>query len=104
IRDSRGHVVGVSVVHRDISERKRSERDLRQMHQWLEMAQEAGGVAPWADDPKNGRGRWAKQMYPQPGYGLERKNTALSTFCGRNNAVFVSISRARTSGRSNGPR
>jgi PAS domain S-box-containing protein len=42
IRDSSGHVVGVSVVHRDISERRRSERDLRQMHQWLEMAQEAG--------------------------------------------------------------
>src|SRR4030095_14407404 len=40
IRDSSGQVVGVSVVHRDISERKRSARDLTQMHKWLEVAQD----------------------------------------------------------------
>jgi PAS domain S-box-containing protein len=80
IRDSRGHVVGVSVVHRDISERKRSERDLRQMHQWLEMAQEAGDVAPWAYDPKTGEVRWTKQLYRQLGYGSDEITPSLSAF------------------------
>src|SRR6516164_11298575 len=75
-----GHVVGVSVVHRDISERKRSERDLRQMHQWLEMAQEAGDVAPWAYDPKTGEVRWTKQLYRQLGYGSDEITPSLSAF------------------------
>src|SRR5262249_9642085 len=79
IRDSSGHVVGVSVVHRDISERKRSERDLRQMHQWLEMAQEAGDVAPWGDEPKTGAGRWKKQMDRPRGVGWGEKKPAFST-------------------------
>jgi two-component sensor histidine kinase len=73
-------VVGVSVVHRDISERKRSERDLRQMHQWLEMAQEAGDVAPWAYDPKTGEVRWTKQLYRQLGYGSDEITPSLSAF------------------------
>jgi two-component sensor histidine kinase len=70
----------VSVVHRDISERKRSERDLRQMHQWLEMAQEAGDVAPWAYDPKTGEVRWTKQLYRQLGYGSDEITPSLSAF------------------------
>jgi PAS domain S-box-containing protein len=80
IRDSSGHVVGVSVVHRDISERKRSERDLRQMHQWLEMAQEAGDVAPWAYDPEIGEVRWTRQLYRQLGYGSGEVMPSLSAF------------------------
>src|SRR5262249_55036950 len=80
IRDSSGHVVGVSVVHRDISERKRSERDLRQMHQWLEMAQEAGDVAPWAYDAEIGQVRWTKQLYRQLGYGPNEVTPSLSAF------------------------
>src|SRR5438034_8784934 len=80
IRDSSGHVVGVSVVHRDISERKRSERDLRQMHQWLEMAQEAGDVAPWAYDPEIDEVRWTRQLYRQLGYGSGEVTPSLSAF------------------------
>src|SRR5437667_9133537 len=80
IRDSSGHVVGVSVVHRDISERKRSERVLRQMHQWLEMAQEAGDVAPWAYDPEIDEVRWTKQLYRQLGYAPSEVTPCLSTF------------------------
>jgi PAS domain S-box-containing protein len=80
IRDSSGNVVGVSVVHRDISERKRSERELRQIHQWLEMAQEAGDVAPWAYDPENGEVRWTKQLYRQLGYGSGEAMPSLSAF------------------------
>jgi PAS domain S-box-containing protein len=80
IRDSGGHVVGVSVVHRDISERKRSERDLRQMHQWLEMAQQAGDVAPWAYEPNTGEVRWTKQLYRQLGYRLGEVTPSFSAF------------------------
>jgi PAS domain S-box-containing protein len=80
IRDSSGNVVGVSVVHRDISEHKRSERDLRQIHQWLEMAQEAGDVAPWAYDPETGEVRWTKQLYRQFGYGPGEATPSLSAF------------------------
>jgi two-component system, chemotaxis family, CheB/CheR fusion protein len=80
IRNANGNVVGVSVVHRDISERKRSERDLRQINQWLEMAQEAGNVAPWAYDPETGEVRWTKQLYRQLGYGPGEVASSLSAF------------------------
>jgi PAS domain S-box-containing protein len=80
IRDLSGDVVGVSVVHRDISERQRSERDLRQIHQWLEMAQEAGDVAPWAYNPGNGEVRWTNQLYRQLGYGPGDVMPSLSAF------------------------
>jgi PAS domain S-box-containing protein len=80
ISDSSGHVVGVSVVHRDISERKRSERDLRQMHEWLEMAQGAGDVAPWAYDLATGEVRWTKQLYRQLGYDSDEVTPSLSAF------------------------
>ena len=68
IRDAKGNVVGISVVHRDISERQRSERELRQTQQWLEMAQEAGGVATWDYDPEGGDVRWTKELFRQLGY------------------------------------
>src|SRR5438093_240508 len=80
IRDPSGNVVGVSVVHRDISERKRSERDLHEIHQWLEMAQEAGDVAPWAYDSETGEVRWTKQLYRQLGYAPGEVTPSLSTF------------------------
>ena len=80
IQDSSGRVVGVSVVHRDISERKRAERDLRQIHEWLEMAQEAGDVAPWAYDAETAEVRWTKQLYRQLGYGLGEVTPSLSAF------------------------
>ena len=80
IPDSSGRVVDVSVVHRDISERKRAERDLRQIHEWLEMAQEAGDVAPWAYNPETGEVRWTKQLYRQLGYGPDEVTPSLSAF------------------------
>lgn len=80
IRDSSGSVVGVSVVHRDISERKRSERELRQIHEWLEMTQEAGDVAPWAYDPEIGEVRWTRQLYRQLGYRPDEVMPSLSAF------------------------
>ena len=80
IRDSSGNVVGISVVHRDISERKRSERDLRQIHEWLEMAQEAGDVAPWGYDPDIGEVRWTKQLYRQLSYSPAEVTPSLSAF------------------------
>jgi PAS domain S-box-containing protein len=80
IRDPSGNVVGVSVVHRDISERKRSERDLHEIHQWLEMAQEAGDVAPWAYDTETGEVRWTKQLYRQLGYAPGEVTPSLAAF------------------------
>jgi PAS domain S-box-containing protein len=69
IRDAGGHVVGVSVIHRDISERKRTERELRQIQEWFEIAQEAGDVATWEYDFETGEVRWTRQLYRQLGYG-----------------------------------
>jgi PAS domain S-box-containing protein len=80
IRDSSGNVVGVSVVHRDISESKRSERDLHQLHEWLEMAQQAGDVAPWGYDLYIGEVRWTKQLYRQLGYDPAGVAPSLSAF------------------------
>jgi PAS domain S-box-containing protein len=80
IRDAAGNVIGISIVHRDISERRRSERDLRQVHEWLEMAQEAGDVAPWGYDLDGGEVRWTKQLNQQLGYGLAEVAPSLSAF------------------------
>jgi PAS domain S-box-containing protein len=80
IRDSSGKVVGVSIVHRDISERKRTERDLRQILEWLEMAQDAGDVAPWGYDLDSGEVRWTRQLYRQLGYHSGEAAPSLSGF------------------------
>ena len=80
IRDADGKVVGVSIVHRDISERRRSERDLRQIHEWLEMTQEAGDVAPWGYDLDGGEVRWTKQLNRQIGYDPADVTPSLSAF------------------------
>jgi PAS domain S-box-containing protein len=80
IRDSSANVVGVSIVHREISERKRTERDLRQVHEWLEMTQEAGDVAPWGYDLDIGEVRWTKQLYRQLNYDSSRATPSLSAF------------------------
>ncbi len=80
IRDAAGNVVGVSIVHRDISERRRSERDLRQIHEWLEMTQEAGDVAPWGYDLDGGEVRWTKQLNRQIGYDPADVTPSLSAF------------------------
>jgi PAS domain S-box-containing protein len=80
IRDTSGTVVGVSIVHREISERKRTERDLRQIHEWLEMTQEAGDVAPWGYDLDGGEVRWTRQLHRQLGYDTGRVMPSLSGF------------------------
>jgi PAS domain S-box-containing protein len=80
IRDSSGMVVGVSIVHRDVSERKRTERNLHQILEWLEMAQETGDVAPWGYDLDSGEVRWTKQLYRQLGYETGGATPSLSAF------------------------
>jgi PAS domain S-box-containing protein len=80
IRDATGKVVGISIVHREISERKRAERDLRQILEWLEMTQEAGDVAPWGYDLDVGEVRWTKQLYRQLGYDSGEATPSLSAF------------------------
>jgi PAS domain S-box-containing protein len=80
IRDSNGNVVGISVVHRDISERKRFERELLQTQEWLEMAQEAGGVGPWEYDLGTGEVRWSAELYRQLRYNPASDSPSLSAF------------------------
>jgi PAS domain S-box-containing protein len=83
IRDAHGNVVGISVVHRDISERSRAERELRQAHQLLEMAQEAGGVASWEYEPASGEVRWSSELYRQLKYDAAGITPSLSAFSDR---------------------
>jgi PAS domain S-box-containing protein len=80
IRDLQGNVVGISVVHRDISERKRSERELQQTQQWLELAQEAGGVGTWDYDPESGDVRWPREAFRQLSYDAKNLRPSLAAF------------------------
>ena len=80
IRDSRGNVVGLSVVHRDMSERKRAERALRQTQEWLELTQEAGGVGPWEYEIDSGETRWSRELYRQLGYDPANVTPSLCAF------------------------
>ncbi len=80
IRDKQGAVVGVSIVHRDITERKRAERALRQTQDWLELAQEAGNVSLWDYDPQSGEVHWPPQIYRQLGYDAAEIAPSLPSF------------------------
>jgi PAS domain S-box-containing protein len=80
IRDSHGRIVGLSVVHRDISERQRAERELRQTQEWLELTQEAGRVGPWEYEIPSGEMRWSRELYRQLGHDPARVAPSLAAF------------------------
>jgi PAS domain S-box-containing protein len=63
VRAGDGAIVGVVAASRDITQRKRTERALRESESRLKRAQEAGNVANWEWDPDTGTLWWSESVY-----------------------------------------
>ena len=63
IKDSSGKIIGASKVARDITDRKKAERALRDSEQRTRMATEATAVGIWEWDLASNQVRWDAQMF-----------------------------------------
>ncbi len=72
LRDVHGKITGLVGVTHDISARKKSEDDLKQISTRLALAARAGGVGVWDMDLVNDFLLWDDQMFVL--YGVERRN------------------------------
>ena len=63
IRDRQGQVVGAATIARDISKRKRAERERERALADLEDAQRIARVGSWSWDPRTEQVSWSAQMY-----------------------------------------
>ena len=61
--DHNGDPVNILFIERDISDRKKSEEELRRMSERLSLAAHAGGVGIWDYDVVNNSFVWDEQMY-----------------------------------------
>jgi PAS domain S-box-containing protein len=76
LRDGTGKPIGYVSVDRDITDRKRAEKVLRDLNERFEMAQRAAGVGVWDWDVKTGQIEWTPQMFKL--FGLNPQKTAAS--------------------------
>ena len=63
IQDRQGQVVGAATIARDISERKRAERERERALADLEDAQRIARVGSWSWDPRTEQVSWSAQLY-----------------------------------------
>ncbi len=63
IRDSLGKIIGASKVARDITERKKTERAIRENEERMRLATEATGVGIWEWNVLTNQIRWDAQMF-----------------------------------------
>ncbi|HEX4958756.1 MAG TPA: PAS domain S-box protein, partial [Lacibacter sp.] len=54
---------GLSIFFKDITERKKSEQQLQETNQLLEIAEEQALLGSWHYDVKAQKGKWSKQMF-----------------------------------------
>jgi PAS domain S-box-containing protein len=76
IRDENGAVMGVVLVFRDITDRKRAEDAIRLLNERFEMAQHATGVGVWDWDVKTGNLEWTPEMFRL--FGIDPQKNAAS--------------------------
>lgn len=73
-RDSRGKVLGLIGVSRDISEHKRAEENLRVSEERLRMAAEATGLVTFDHDIERGAIRWSERFWEMAGLPFSEEN------------------------------
>jgi PAS domain S-box-containing protein len=69
IKNHAGRIIGVSTIARDVSDRKKAERELLEYSNRLDLATRAGGIGIWDYDLESGRLQWDSQMFEI--YGIE---------------------------------
>ena len=69
VRDAAGRIRGVVALVNDISERKRTERSLRESEEQLRMALDAAEMGVWTWDVETGSVVWSERLAPI--HGLE---------------------------------
>ncbi len=67
-RDDRGHLLYLSTIMRDLSERKRSEAALQEQEALLAEAQEVARLGNWNLDLMTGQALWSAEEYRLLGY------------------------------------
>lgn len=68
LREPLGRTIGLSVTAFDVTEQKRSERDLRASEERLRMALEVGELAIWDYDRTKRRYSWSDELFRMLGY------------------------------------
>ena len=63
IKGDRGTTLGFVTSSRDITDRKKTEEDLRQLNERLELAYEASGAGAWDWDITSGSIEWTPKMF-----------------------------------------
>jgi PAS domain S-box-containing protein len=76
IKDKDGKIVGVVLVFRDITERRRAEEALRQSETRLRLAQVSAGAGMWDWDISTGKLEWSEELFRL--FGLDPKRTDVS--------------------------
>jgi PAS domain S-box-containing protein len=67
-RDSEGRIIGIFGILQDISDRKRTEADMRLAHQSLANAQRIAHVGNWSREIDSGRVHWSDETFRIFGY------------------------------------
>jgi len=72
LKDSKNNPIGIIYILRDITERKKNEKELARITQRLTMATKAGGVGIWDYNPTNSVLLWDDQMFAL--YGIKEND------------------------------
>ncbi|MGE0588180.1 MAG: PAS domain S-box protein [Cyclobacteriaceae bacterium] len=80
LKDSRGQIISLLGITRDVTDRKLAEEDLLQSKAALELAEEYANLGNWEIDLSTGQARWSKQMFRMFGFDLDRDVPDFETY------------------------
>jgi PAS domain S-box-containing protein len=83
VRDETGRVAFLIPEGREITERQRMERALRDKGQWLELAHEAAGIAVWDWNLATNQAVWSKEFHQLFGFNPDEVEPGYAAFRAR---------------------